>query len=62
MGKLYKVISNEDVEKFGVKVGDICSLKEDHSSGTAWFYNEGWKGDGEWCLEWTMVEELVETN
>ena len=62
MGKLYRVVSNESVEKYGVKVGDICTLSEHGSHATAWFHNEAWDDDGIWCLGWSMVEELAETN
>ena len=62
MSKLYRVLNNEDVEGYGVKVGDICTLSEHNSHGTAWFHNEAWDDDGIWCLEWSVVEELTETN
>ena len=62
MGKLYRVVSNESVEKYGVKVGDICTLSEPVTHGVAWFYNESWDDDGTWCLDWSMVEEFAETN
>ena len=61
MGKLYRVVSNESVEEYGVKVGDICTIKEYDSGGTAWFHNESWDSDGIWCLGLTMVEALTET-
>ena len=62
MGKLYRVVSNESVEDYGVKVGDTCSLQNDDEDESAWFYNESWDDDGTWCLDWSMVEELTETN
>ena len=62
MSKLYRVIDNEDVEEYGVKVGNICTLVEDGSGGTAWFHNEGWLKDGVWCLVLTQVEEILEEN
>ena len=62
MSKLYRVVSNESVEEYGVKVGDICTLSEPDSHGVAWFHNESWDDDGIWCLGWSMVEELTETN
>ena len=62
MGKLYRVVSNESVEYYGGKVGDICSLQKDDKDGTAWFNNDNWDNDGTWCLDWSMVEELAETN
>ena len=62
MGKLYRVVSNEGIYPIGVKVGDTCSLQNDDEGGSAWFYNESWDADGTWCLDWSMVEELTETN
>ena len=62
MSKLYRVVSNESVEEYGVKVGDTCTLSEPDSQGRAWFHNESWDDDGTWCLDWSMVEELAETN
>ena len=60
MGKLYRVVSNESVEDYGVKVGDICSLQKDNKDGTSWFNNYNWDNDGTWCLDWSMVEEITE--
>lgn len=62
MSKLYWVISNQGVEIFNVQVGDICSLQTDDGDGTAWFKNSNWEGDAIWCLDWSRVEEVVETN
>ena len=62
MSKLYKVICNAAAVECGVKVGDICSLKHEDFFNIAWFYNENWDDDGIWCLEWSMVEGLAETN
>ena len=62
MGKLYRVVSNESVEEYGVKVGDICTLSGPDSHGVASFYNESWDDDGIWCLTLTMLEEITETN
>ena len=62
MSKLYTVISNEYVEHYNIKVGDTCSLQNDDEDGSAWFYNESWDYDGTWCLDWSMVEDLTETN
>ena len=62
MSKLYTVISNEHVEHYNIKVGDTCSLQKDDEDESAWFYNDNWDDDGTWCLDWSMVEELVETN
>ena len=62
MGKLYRVVSNESVEKYCVKVGDICTLVEPVTHGVAWFYNESWDDDGIWCFALTKLEELAETN
>ena len=60
MSKLHRVINNEGVEIFNVRVGDICALETDDRDGTAWFKNSNWGDDGIWCLEWSMVEEVVE--
>ena len=60
MSKLYRVVDNEDVEDYGVKVGNICTLVEDGSGGTAWFHNDTWLYDGVWCLTWAQVEEILE--
>ena len=61
--KLYRVIYTDvQLESLGVSVGDICTLKESNSGGTAWFHNEAWDDDGIWCLGWSRVEELTETN
>ena len=62
MGKLYRVVSNESVEKYCVKVGDICTLVEPATHGVAWFYNESWDDDGIWSFALTKLEELAETN
>jgi hypothetical protein len=62
VGKLYRVVSNESVEKYGVKVGDICTLLEPVAHGVAWFYNESWDDDGIWCFALTKLEEITETN
>ena len=62
MSKLYTVISNDYVEHYNIKVGDICLLQNDDEDGSAWFYNDNWDGDGTWCLDWSMVEEITETN
>ena len=62
MSKLYTVISNKYVEHYNIKVGDTCSLQSYDEDGSAWFYNESWDDDGTWCLDWSMVEELAETN
>lgn len=62
MSKLYRVINNEGVKEYGVKVGDICLLKQDDFCGVGWFYNENWYGDGIWSLVKGMVEEVLETN
>ena len=62
MSKLYTVISNDYVEHYNIKVGDICLLQNDDEDGSAWFYNESWDDDGTWCLDWSMVEEFSETN
>ena len=61
MSKLYRVINNECVAEYGVKVGDICLLKQDDFCGVGWFYNENWDGEGTWSLALTMVEEVLET-
>ena len=60
MSKLYTVISNEYVEHYNIKVGDICLLQNDDEDGSAWFYNDNWDDDGTWCLDWSMVEEVLE--
>ena len=62
MGKLYRVVSNESVEEYGVKVGDTCTLSEPDSHGVAWFYNESWDDDGICCFVLTKLEEITETN
>ena len=62
MSKLYTVISNKYVEHYNIKVGDTCLLQNDDEDESAWFYNESWDDDGTWCLDWSMVEELAETN
>ena len=62
MSKLHRVINNEGVEFFNVRVGDICLLQNDDEDGSAWFYNESWEHNGTWCLDWSRVEELAETN
>ena len=62
MSKLYTVITNKCVEHYNIKVGDTCLLQNDDVDGPAWFYNESWDDDGNWCLDWSMVEELAETN
>ena len=62
MSKLYRVINNEGVEIFNVRVGDTCLLQNDDEDGSAWFCNDNWYDDGTWCLDWSMVEELTETN
>ena len=62
MSKLYRVVSNESVEHYNIKVGDTCLLQNDDEDGSAWFYNESWDDDGTWCLVWSMVEELAEIN
>ena len=62
MSKLYTVISNEYVEHYNIKVGDICLLQNDDEDGSAWFYNDNWDDDGTWCLDWSMIEDLAETN
>ena len=62
MSKLYRVINNKGVEIFNVRVGDTCLLQNDDEDESAWFYNESWDADGVWCLDWSMVEELAETN
>ena len=51
MSKLYRVINNEGVEIFNVRVGDTCLLQNDDEDGSAWFYNESWDDDGTWCLD-----------
>ena len=61
MSKLYRVINNEGVEEYGVKVGDTCLLKQDCQDGTGCYYNENWDEDGTWSLSYAMVEEVVET-
>lgn len=60
MSKLYRVIDNEDVEELGVNIGDICTLDDHESHGTAWFHNDDWLHDGTWCLSLTQVEEVLE--
>jgi len=60
MSKLYTVISNEYVEHYNIKVGDICLLQNDDEDGSAWFYNDNWDDNGTWCLDWSMVEEVLE--
>lgn len=62
MSKLYRVVDNEDLEDYGVQVGDICTHYEDDSVGTAWFHNDEWLDDGIWCLMLTRVEEIVKEN
>ena len=62
MEKFYRVVSNESVEDYGVKVGDTCLLQSYDEDGSAWFYNESWDGDGIWCLNLTLVEEITEAN
>ena len=62
MEKFYRVVSNEIVEGYGVKVGDTCLLQNDDEDGSAWFYNDNWDDNGIWCLDWSMVEEFAETN
>ena len=55
--KLYRVIDSTDMEYYNVKVGDICTLVDTDGRG-AWFKNDSWRHDGEWCLPWTIVEEV----
>ena len=62
MEKFYRVVNNESVEEYGVKVGDTCTLSEPDSHGRAWFHNESWDDDGIWCLNLTLVEEITEAN
>ena len=62
MSTLYRVVNNLFVKHYGVKVGDICTLNEYDSDGTAWFHNHEWFGDGVWCLVLTQVEEILEEN
>ena len=62
MSKLYTVISNKRVKHYNINVGDTCLLQKDDEDGSAWFYNDNWDYDGNWCLDWSMVEELTETN
>ena len=56
-GKLYRVIDNTDMEYYNVKVGDLCTLVDTDGHG-AWFHNDRWRHDGDWCLSWNMVEEV----
>ena len=37
-------------------------ISNDYEDGSAWFYNDKWDDNGIWCLDWSMVEELTETN
>lgn len=60
MSNLYRVINNEHIEQYLVKVGDVCELHEYDSEATAWFHNEDWLDDGVWCLMLTKVEEILE--
>ena len=61
MSKLYRVMNNENVEEYGVCVGDICTLLEyDKLHETAWFRSDKWLDDGVWCLSLTQVEEIIE--
>ena len=62
MSKLYKVICNAAAVECGVKIGDICSLLKEIDGDVAWFHNDSWDDDGTWCLSYTVVEELAETN
>lgn len=57
-GKLYRVIDNTDMEYYNVKVGDICTLIDTCDEHGAWFHNDRWRHDGDWCLSWSMVEEV----
>ena len=55
MSKLYRVINNEGLVEYGVKVGDICSLKHEDFFNIAWFYNENWDGDGVLIGQWLKI-------
>ena len=59
-GKRYRVVNNEGLEHYNIKVGDECVMYEDDGSDRPLFYSEHWTGVGIFFIYMNKLELIEE--